>query len=98
MTDSQEIKSLVPVLCPHCSQQIVVAFKMSAPQLTSVLTVDMIEKAKGEAVAKIGALPITIEQKQPVLDWINDPETIFGPEDVVEIIKNIQNNDSIKEA
>lgn len=95
--ESQEIKSLVPVLCPHCSKQIVVAFKMSAPQLTSVLTVDMIEKAKGEVIARIGALPLSMEQKQPALDWINNPETIFGPDDIDEIIKNIQNNDPIKE-
>lgn len=96
--ESQEIKSLVPVTCPHCSQAIVVAFKLAAPQLTNILTVDMIERAKGEAVAKIGALPIGMDEKQPILDWINNPETIFAPEDVQEIIKNIQNNDSIKEA
>ena len=95
--ESQEIRSLVPATCPHCSRVIIVSFKMGAPQLSSVLTVEMVEKAKGEAVARVGALSLSMEEKQPILDWINNPETMFSSADVDEMIKNIKTNDT-KEA
>lgn len=89
MNDNQ-IKSLVPTECPHCGKDIIASFKMEAPTLTGILTVDMIEQAKGSVVAQIGALQISMDDKQPLLDWVNSPDTIFGPGDVEEIINNIK--------
>lgn len=97
--ESQEIKALTPATCPHCNKQFVVAFKMSAPQLTGVLTSEMIEGAKADAIRRIGELAVPQEQKQPALDWVNSPDTMFGPADIDEIIENItKQNDHLIEA
>ena len=63
---------------------------MEAPTLTGILTIDMIEEAKGEVVAKIGEIAMSMDDKQPILDWVNSPDTMFGPADVDEIINNIK--------
>lgn len=85
-----EIKSLTPSSCPHCGKPIVVELTAGAPTLSSILTIETIEAAKNEAQKQVEALNLSEEKKKPVLDWIKNPETIFGPNDVGEIIKSLK--------
>lgn len=88
--DTNEIKSLNPIECPHCHQTIVVEFNTGAPKLNGVYTPKMLEAAKEEALARIDELGLPKEITKSTVDWIKDPNTIFSPSDVDEIIKNIE--------
>lgn len=90
--ETQEIKSLVPTQCPHCQKSIIVAFKMSAPQLTGILTDEIVGAAKIEATQRINELDVPQEQKDQALGWVNSPDIIFGPDDIDELILNIKQN------
>lgn len=85
-----EIKSLTPIECPHCRKPIVIEFTTGAPKLSGTYTAEMLEAAKREALAKIAEMNLPEEFTKATTDWINSPDTIFGPNDVEEIIKNIQ--------
>ena len=95
----QDIKVLTPVTCPHCQKTIVVEFTTSAPQLSDIYTPEIIEAAKVEAVKQIELLLVPEEISKPVIDWVQDQNTIFGPNDIPEIIKQLkkQGDDSIEE-
>ena len=99
MQDS-EIKSLIPMECPHCGKTIVIEFITGTPKLTGGYTPSMIEDAKKKALQGIDALELSEEIKKPVVDWINNNDTIFGPNDVEDIIANLikQKNESSQEA
>lgn len=88
--EESDIKSLTPIECPHCNKPIVVEFTSKAPELTGVYTPKVLEAAKAEAIAKIQELNLPGEFTKATVDWINNPDTIFGPNDVLEILKNIK--------
>lgn len=84
------IKSLVPTKCPDCGHDIVVAFDIPSPRLTAVLTPAKIKKAKTEVLQALGALNLPLDRFKELEEWVNDPETLFTPDDVDEIIQNMQ--------
>lgn len=84
------IKSLVPTKCPNCDHDIVVAFTIPSPRLTSVVTPAKIIKAKTEVLKALGALNLPLDKHKELEDWVNDPDTLFTNDDVDEIIQNIQ--------
>ena len=56
--NEQDIKALTPTMCPHCGEQLIVEFMTSAPRLTGIYTVEMIESAKESAIKKIEELQV----------------------------------------
>lgn len=88
--NDQDIKALIPIKCPHCQKDLVVEFITSAPRLAAVMTPETIEKAKSEALVRINALHLPGEISTPIVSWINNPETIFSPDDVDEIVRQAQ--------
>lgn len=97
--EDNDIKSLTPIECPQCHNTLIVEFVTAAPKVMGTYTAEMIEKAKKDALAKIELLEAPDELKKPIVEWINNPETIFSPNDLDEIIKNIkkQTGDESKE-
>ena len=95
--EKQDIKSLTPIECPHCNKPIMVEITNSAPTLTGTYTVEMLQSAKKEALAKIAELGLPSEETLSTIEWINNENTIFAPSDVDEIIKNIKENGEIHE-
>lgn len=94
---NEEIKALAPATCPHCGKQIIVEFVTEAPKLTNILTVDGIEVAKQECINRIEALGVDKSITQQIIDWLRNPETLFCPDDIDEVIEQIkQQNDSLK--
>jgi len=89
--NESDIKALTPTRCPACGEQLIVEIITTAPGLSGVYTVSIIEGAKQEAIRRISELKIPEEFTKPVIDWINSSETMFGPNDIDEIIKNIKN-------
>lgn len=43
MNDSENIKALIPVVCPHCSQTLVVEFLIGANLLSPEMASDVIK-------------------------------------------------------
>ena len=43
-TTSENIKAVVPAKCPHCNKDIIVQFEISAPKMTSILTLDQVDQ------------------------------------------------------
>lgn len=95
---TNNIKTIIPVQCPHCEGSIFMEFVSKSPELTATFTVDDIKKAKEEVRIRIENLPIDGEKKEQVLKWIADESTIFGPGEVDEIISSLNENpnDNIK--
>lgn len=91
--ENSTIKSLTPIECPYCHKPIMVEITDSAPALTGTYTVEMLQVAKQEALAKIAELGLPAEVTESTIKWINSEETIFAPSDVEEIIKNLQNHE-----
>jgi hypothetical protein len=87
---SNQIKSLNPAECPYCHKEFIVEFTATAPQLSGLHTPENIDAAKREALRQIDALSAPEEIAKPIIEWIRDPETIFSPNDIDEIIKNVQ--------
>lgn len=87
---NEEIKALTPTACPHCGKQIIVEFVTSAPKLTSVLTVDLIEAAKQDCISRIQALGVDESISRPMIEWLRNPETLFGPDDIETIIQQLK--------
>lgn len=87
--EPSDIKALAPTQCPHCKGEIVVEFRSTAPQLTSVFTPQEINGAKETTIQRLNILPISAERKQELLAWLRDPDVIFSPNDVSTILANV---------
>ena len=87
---SDEIKSIIPIECPHCSKQVIVEFNTPGPQLTSVMTPEIMNKAKLDAVAKIAKLSIPAEARKQAIEWLNEEETVVTPDGIETIMKNLE--------
>lgn len=86
----QDIKSLIPMDCPHCHKPIAVEMITGAPKITGMYTPEMLEKAKTDALEGVRSLGLSEDIVKPTLDWINNQDTIFGPGDVEDIIKSVK--------
>lgn len=96
--NSNDIKALSPVVCPHCNKDVIVELITSAPKITDVFTVEDVDKAKKEVVKQIRELNIGDEVKEPAILWVNNPDTLFSPNDIPEIIKNLKKQDPTDES
>jgi len=84
-----EIKNLIPIDCPHCGQPIIAEFISSMPQLVDVLTLEKVKEAKQEALKQIEELHLPEGNTASIVEWINKPDTIFGSNDIENIIKGL---------
>ena len=91
--ENNTIKSLSPIICPHCNKPLMIEVTNNAPELTGIYTPEMLQAAKQDALAKIAELNLPTEVTESTIKWINAEDTIFAPSDVEEIIKNLQNHE-----
>lgn len=89
MLENNLIKSITTHTCPHCSQEFFIESQMTPPVVSSLFTAESVQKAKEDCLARIETLAIDDEKKNSVIKWLNDPETIFGPEEVENIILSL---------
>lgn len=86
------IKTITPIECPHCKGQVLVEFSSHSPVLGSVFTEKDVIKAKSDFLIRLNDMEMDLDEKTKIMKYVNDPETIFGPSEVEEIIRNIQND------
>ena len=91
--EKQDIKSLTPCDCPHCFKPIMIETTSTAPRISGLYTPEMLQAAKQEALAKIVELGLPSEATESTVKWINEETTIFSPNDVEEIIKNLKEHE-----
>ena len=90
MTKPQEtrvMKIIVPALCPHCSKEIMVCNKLITPNIEWVLKPEDLEAAKKTVLDEINKVDFADEsEKEYILEYLNNPETIFGPDEVTALL------------
>ena len=86
---TNNIKTIIPINCPHCNGGIFVEFVNKAPEFSTVFTLKDIETAKKDAKMRIECLSIDEKKKEEVLNWVNDETTIFSAGEVDEIINSL---------
>jgi hypothetical protein len=89
MAENNLIKSIVVIPCPHCNADVYVESQMTPPSVNSLFSAKDLEEAKKDCLARVDTLSLDDERKQSVIKWINDPETVFGPSEVENIILSL---------
>lgn len=83
------IKSITPHTCPNCGKEIYIETNIVPPFIGSVFTEEDTTKAKQDLLERINTMTLDEAKKEAVIEWINDPSTIFGPEEVEKIVLSL---------
>lgn len=83
------IKSITIQSCPHCNQDIYVESQTTPPSIESLFTKTQILEAKKDVREQIKELNISDDKKEDVIRWLNNEETIFGPNEVSNIVMSL---------
>jgi len=89
MPENNIIKSITSHTCPHCKEEIFIESQMIPPVVSSLFTTADVEKAKKDCLERVETLSIDEEKKAAVIKWLNDPNTIFGPGEVENIVLSL---------
>lgn len=87
-----DIKTIVPHQCPNCQKNIYLELELAAPVVSNILTQVDIDSAKEEAIKQVKAASVSGIMKEDTIRWIQDPATIFGPNDIEAIIIEMINS------
>ena len=96
--ESKIIKIILPGMCPHCNKEVMVAVKTVTPVVDWMLRKEDLEAAKVKVIKAVDESDLSVEEKKQALDWVNNEDTIFGPEEVEPILdqmlkRNEENSD-----
>lgn len=86
------IKTITATPCPHCSQEIFIEFEMPPVVMNEPFTKDQVSDAKADVLKKISDLNMPEEDVDGIITWITNPDTIFSPQEVPNIIASIKDN------
>ncbi len=87
MKDTKIIKTIELGMCPHCGKEIVVASAMTAPVIDWMLKKEDVAKSKQNVRDQVFASDL--KDKQSILGWLDQEETIIGPSDVQIVLKQL---------
>ena len=87
--NSNVIKAITISTCPNCKEEFYIESIMTPSNITSVFTKKDIEEAKKDCLARIETLTISDEKKDAVIKWVNNPDIVFGPSEVENIILSL---------
>lgn len=91
MMEPKSMKIIAPGLCPHCGQEIIISQNMVTPVIGWVLKKEDVEAAKQKVIKEVVGSPLPDAEKAEILKWLESPETMFGPEEVQPLIKQMLN-------
>jgi len=83
-------KTIVPMVCPECSKEIMVACRSYLPVIDWVLRQEDLDAAKvkvREEVKKTDLL--SDDEKKDVLTWLDSKDFSFGPAEIEMILERI---------
>lgn len=83
-------KNYVEIICPHCSEKVIVSIRSMQPAIDWALKKESTEEMKARLIASIEELSMEEEKKQQLIASIRDEEFVVGPEDVELILAQIK--------
>ena len=89
MSNENNIKSISFHECPHCKKGFYVESIFTPPEVSSLYTKDEVAKAKNDCLERLETLSIEDDKKELVKNWLDSPDTIFGPSEVESIILSL---------
>lgn len=92
----EKIKSLGGGKCPHCSKEILIEMVNIPAQVAGIFSEENFKEAKIKVIEAIKEMKISEEEKTQAITWVGGEGIIFGPNEVDEIIKNIQKEHNVK--
>lgn len=84
-----QIKTIIPLQCPHCNGDMYVEFVTPSPELSSMYTDREMENAKKELINRVAASNLDDSVKDSVISWAEEESTIFGPSEIDIILENL---------
>jgi len=87
--ETKVMKIIVPAMCPHCSQEIIVNQSMVTPVIGWVLKREDIIAAKAKVKTAVEKADIPAEEKAGYIKWLDAEQTMFGPVEVDGILNEI---------
>jgi hypothetical protein len=85
--EEKTIKSIAPEACPYCGKEIFVTYEITLPLSVNVLKIADIESAKELLITRLDEIVFTdAEEKNRIIAWVNDPETLITADDVNDVI------------
>jgi len=89
--ETRVIKSITEVMCPFCSEKILVSTRMTAPTIDWALKPKDIEDAKKKFKEELKEIAFKSEdEKKQLLSWVDDERTLFGPPEVSTLLDQIR--------
>jgi len=83
------IKSITAHECPHCKETMFIESHMTPPVVKSIFTTDDMKKAKKDCLDRVDSLDVEQEKKDMLHKWVEDEETVFGPDEVESIVMSL---------
>jgi hypothetical protein len=88
--NEQNIKSISPHTCPHCSKDIFIVSSVFQPVIESVITPDEVSEAKKKFLERLPEIKFkNAEEETMARKWVNDEKTIFGLGDIEPLLKTM---------
>lgn len=87
--ENNVIKSISMHKCPHCDKEFYAESQMIPPVVGTLFTEEDVKKAKEDCLSRLETISLEDDQREAVKNWINSPDTIFGPTEVEAIILSL---------
>jgi hypothetical protein len=88
----EKIKAMSTIDCPHCQGEIIVVLDVAPPVVKSVLYREFIDKAKEQLKGYVRSQGFDEDFVIGVMSWIEADTTIFGLDEVDEMLLSIKNS------
>lgn len=91
----EKITSIIPMECPHCKYQIVVALETPTPVFKTVATTETIMLAKESLIESVKTLGLSEAKLIEVIEWLSREDTVILPLDIEKILDEIKEQNGI---
>jgi len=88
----EKVKAMSTINCPHCQEELFVMLEVVPPVIKNVLTAELIKVAKERLKGYVLSQGFDKEFVKGVTTWIDADTTIFGVDEIDEMLLNIQNS------
>lgn len=92
INEPKVLKIIHTSICPHCSKELLISTRMTAPWVDWILKPEDITKAKQTVIGMVEkSTTVSEEEKKSLLAWLTNKDTLFGPEDIENVMNQILN-------
>lgn len=98
MIDKQQkvIGVFDPSICPHCGKNIVICVKTLTPYVNWILKQEDLDGAKKKVLDAVNKEEsVDKDKKKSIIEWLNDENTMFGPDEVESILNQLLGHSNV---